>query len=540
MKLHKLFALLLAALLCLSIPTVAFADGEGPHFTALKATVEKEGGIPLYSYDYENSDDDWTLKPKGITIPQGTELTLTGEFDEDGVMYFWLEYQEEYGYVRKDDVHLDLSEVAPADENAYAEPHHYVVVAPNGAEVHSGPGKSYEVVKTIPKGKEITVTHADDLSPDDGYSIWDYTPDARGWVQTGYDRGGEVVFAQSVKYRESTRTPLGTLKTREDTPFYANFDAAWHGDEESKALGTVPAGEELTFDLYSNNFAYVTYQGKTGWLPLWENVEAPVDGYLMVLETRPLYKETAVNENTGTGKKIEAYQIVPYDLEVKISEEEGLEQGDDEFYSQPYDTWYRVTVDGAQYWARFNSETNKEPLEFYSAVKQRVAETSNLLIYEKPDIESQRIGKILGEEQMIELFDFYISEDEAPELSERERGWHYVAYGDLRGWCRYDYSQVEWVNSDAIYSLASFLENPEKNVITDQLKPTATGAAAAETTVPNKTDGDGMAVKAPARTIILGCVAAAVILALVAGVSVALIKKRKQPAAEPAEKEEQQ
>ncbi|MBR4728367.1 MAG: hypothetical protein IK080_10815 [Clostridia bacterium] len=540
MKLNKLLALLLAVLLCLSIPTVAFADGEGPHFTALKATVEKEGGIPIYSYDYEDSGDEWLLKPKGITIPQGTELTLTGEFDEDGVLYFWLEYQDEYGYVRKDDVHLDLSEIAPADENAYAAPRHYVVVDPNGAEVHSGPGNSFEVVKTLPKGKEITVTHADDLSPDDGYSIWDYTPDARGWVQTGDDRGGEVAFAKSVKYRESTRTPLGTLKTREDTPFYANINDSWSEDGETQPLGTVPAGEELKFDLYFREFAYVTYQGKTGWLPLWKNVEAPVDGYLMTLESRPLYKEAAVNENTGTGKKIEAYQIVPYDLEVEISEQEGLEPGDGEFYSQPYDTWYRVTVDGAQYWTRFNSETSKQPLEFYSAVKRRVAETSNLLMYETPDIDSQRIGKIPGEEQLIELFDYYISEDETPELPDRERNWHYVAYGDLRGWSRYDYDQVEWVNDDMIYSLSSFLENPEKNEITEQLMPTTSKATAAETTVPNKTDGDGMAVKAPARTIILGCVAAAVILALVAGVTVALIKKRKQPAAEPAEKEEQQ
>ena len=530
MKRNKLLALLLAVLLCLSIPTVAFADGEGPHFSEINATVEKESGIPFYNYDYDNPDEkEWALKPTGVTIPKGTALTLNGEFDEDGVLYFSLEYQDEYGYVRKDDVRMELTEVAPADENAYAAPRHYVVVAQDGAQVHKGPGNAFDVVKTLPRGKEITVTHADDLSPDDGYSIWDYSPEARGWVQTGDDREGDVVFAQSVKYKESSRTPLGTVKTRKETPVYAKISDAWN-EEESTPLATIPAGEELTFELYYNNYAYVTYQGKTGWLPLWSNVEAPVDGYLMTMESKPLYKEAAVNETTGTGKTVEAYQILPYDLSVEKSIVEGLEPGDEDFYEQPYDTWYRVTVDGTQYWARFNSETNRDPLVFYYGRKSVVAETSNLLLFEEPDTSSQRIGKIPGEAQMIELFDYYISEEEAPESTEKERNWHYVVYGDLRGWTCYNYDEVDYGDDDGVFSLASFLADPAENAVTDRLKPAATKPTGDAATEAQKADGDNMTVKAPARTIILGCVAAAVILALVAAVTIALIKKRKSAA----------
>lgn len=537
MKHNKLIALLLAVLLCLSIPTVAFADGEGPHFSDLAGTVEKEGGIPLYQYQNDEEEDEWELKPSGITIPQGTELTLTGEFDEDGVLYYWLEYQEEFGYVREGDVHLELTEVAPADENAYASPRHYVVVAPEGVQVHKGPGKSYDVVKTLPKGKEITVTHADDLSPDDGYSIWDYTPDARGWVQTGSDRDEEPAFAQSVKYRESSQTPLGTAKTTGEAPIYATILDAM-AEEEKAPLTTVPAGEALTFELYYGSYANVTYQGKTGWMPLWYNVEAPVDGYLMTTEAKPLYKETSVD--APAGKMTEVYQILPYDLEVRKSSVEGVKPGDSEFYNAPYDTWYRVTVDGAQYWARFNSETDPETVVFHAGRTCSVAETSNLLLFAKPDSSSERIGKILGEEQLIELFDYYITENEAPDLPEKERDWHYVVCGDQRGWTYYDYDEVLELNDDYIYSLASFLENPAENEAADRTTPAATTPAGDATTAAQKADGDGVAVKAPPRTIILGCVAAAVILALVAGVSVALVKKRKQPAAEPAEKEEQQ
>ncbi|MBR4728366.1 MAG: hypothetical protein IK080_10810 [Clostridia bacterium] len=559
MNLKRLAALALAILLCLGCVVTAFADMDSPSFSELEAYVNNENGITFYTSQRNPETDRYEPMPTA-TIPNGTKLTLRGtyyDYDDDGReetgadALYSTTYLGENGYVRGGDVSFNAVAVTPKESWKFSKPDELVVINPDGVPMYSGPDTLFERLSTvIPYGADIVCEYGNtgEYSDASWTSGWSYTTynGTSGWVETP-QYGNAYNFA----YRES-----GESLVVEPVQLYASikdaYESGWgEEDEQPKPIVEVPAGAFVTYDIVyrgaKRDFGYVTYQGKTGWMlvqdgfngPGTEQVIRKSEGYLMVTAPKgvPVYGSIG-DVDSKTGETIPAYEILRYDYAGMVDFTE-YDDNWEPIGEEDCWTWYRVRRDGKQVWVRGNEwDHDKDDLSvFWHVSKEKVLSKNGMILYAQPRTQAEQLALIPTGATIRTEFDW--SERFVDYGSEENVTWYYGVYDNHFGWVRVQGDKEE------------FLENLDQNLNYDELDreillpanvkaaleaeetaaQTTTAQAGEETTAPAAdaaAAADSKAVKASPRMIIIGCVAAAGILALVAVVTVALIQKRKK------------
>ena len=505
----KIAAFLLTLLLCVSIPLALHAAAEEPYFEPVKATVSNKNGATVYDYiDYERPDP--VAVPQGKTLPKGTTVTLVGEEPLGSVTYYRYADGDDFYLLSEKDLLFQLRSVAPQEENRYDPPQHFVVLNAQGLELLDGPGTLYPSLGKVPKGAVVTATHADALDKDPYdeetlFSVWSYVTynGQSGWLSTNEYSAD---CGRSVKYRDVAQPPLGRLTTLESVPIFAAPNLLY--EEDAKPVAVVPADTELTFEIYCMNEALVTYQGKQGWISMGksdrQSVMAAFDGALMTTTEIPLYTAPDADEKNLTGKKTDAFALLPFDYTFTKDV-----QGS---YDMPWENWYRVTVDGRQLWIHRPPDTAFDDyiLEFYEGDAFRLPQGNRLPLTMKP-YGGERILTMDGGAEFYWLL--------------RYDNWDFVKFGDEYGWTQFD-ENAGYLPGRTLYSLF-YAAPPEEPAAPEETTADAsapvTGAsetkAAADktaTTVPyDPTPADRPDLFSTSNLVFFACAAGLIVLAII-------------------------
>ena len=142
---RRIVSLILALCLALLLTVPAFADGRGPAFTDYDVVCTKDT-----LYYRENWDKDGEMEQAG-SIPAGTTLTVSYEYELDGVTYgnVRLDTGEDedanWGYIRVSDVEMKNDKVLPQRAQKLARTYSVRVIG-KGVTMYTGPNTKYSKI----------------------------------------------------------------------------------------------------------------------------------------------------------------------------------------------------------------------------------------------------------------------------------------------------------------------------------------------------------------------------------------------------------
>lgn len=251
----KMLCFALTLIVICSCSLTAFADMEGPYFEEFEITVDNPDGIELYDSNWDISTNKTTMK-KIAVIPNGTKLTITGDYMAGGVSYLYATYGDKYGYIKASDVRIDNKDVVkPTKDDKVDEKFSVITINPDGAKLRSGPSNAHPEVTTVPAGTEFDIEYVIG-----GWGAWAYVTynGTSGWLHfyeygDSYDcidlkeKPGKAMVVNNSTYL--TKTPdTNSPKVSEAIPYGTVFNYT-HIYHEAKA-----------------DIAYVEYNGIKGWL----------------------------------------------------------------------------------------------------------------------------------------------------------------------------------------------------------------------------------------------------------------------------------
>ena len=174
------------------------------------------------------------------------------------------------------------------------------------------------------------------------------------------------------------------------------------------------------------------------------------DGYIMVTDSLDLYEDDDLTPGENLSETVEPYQIIPYDYAFRNVLGD-YDRDDEEYWDSPYEQWFRVTVDGKKCWVCFGSETNGDPVLFYSGSYEKYS--GDIDIFEEPDVDSASVGSIPKDSKYINLFNYdrndYYEDENGDTVFDRSLSWEYVDYNGTRGWIHFEDEEYP----DYIYGL---------------------------------------------------------------------------------------
>lgn len=320
---------MVCVLLSVSLP--AFADMGTPAIDPYEVVVNPGGA---------------STKDGGI-IPEGTVLTITYEYEADGILWGSTEYNGEYVYVNLADV--TNGEIVPKEAGFFLENAQPIkVVAEEGVDIRSGPGFGYDVLGTL-SCEEVFL-------PEYGSGSWFYVEcdGIGGWVYS---------------YPDSVESGLTVVLER---TVWAFNDAELYDapDLESDVIATVPKSTVLT-SAESNMIGTcfkVTYEGKTGWVfsgtdvAVFKNLNhytAKANGTILLFAA-PMKEAPKISDASDS-------------LAVKIGDSFRLSCWT-QFYTTDFSEWIYIETDDAAGWTPYYL-----PLDGSVADVEQLAATDNLL-----------------------------------------------------------------------------------------------------------------------------------------------------------------
>lgn len=297
----RFVSLLLVLIICLAPVSAALAANVSlGHFTQFTVTVTAQMGSVLYYEAWSEADGALILRPSTICIPTKTMLVVTDEIQYNGVLYFGVSFENEYGYIKQKDATLTKPIAGPEVSYETAETRTVAVADKNGLLLRNGPSFAYSTVgETIPYGTKLTYDKVNCANEYDAQ--WAYTKhnDIGGWIYIyPYGSAGKPGCAFTL---DESSNYTGVITTLTDGAYLtetANGDSA-------KVCENIPADTVLSFRYYYENYdsisAYVEYDGVKGWLKARNNGYKTATGvkggvYVLNKDGMPLY-ENAVDEN---------------------------------------------------------------------------------------------------------------------------------------------------------------------------------------------------------------------------------------------------
>ena len=251
----KILCTALTLIVICSCSLTAFADMEGPYFGEFEITVDNPDGIELYDSNWDISTNKTTME-KIAVIPDGTKLTITGDYMAGGVSYLSTTYGDKYGYIKASDTRIDSKDIVkPTKDDKVDEKFSVITINPDGAKLRSGPSNAHPEIATVPAGTEFDIEYVIG-----GWGAWAYVTynGTSGWLhfyeyEDSYDcinlkeEPGKAMVVNNSTYL--TQTPDDSSpKVTEAIPYGTIFNYT-HIYHEAKA-----------------DIAYVEYNGVKGWL----------------------------------------------------------------------------------------------------------------------------------------------------------------------------------------------------------------------------------------------------------------------------------
>ena len=525
----KLLSILLAAILCFGLAAPAFADAGGPGIRSVECTVTNPNGAKFYYYD---SDGDESVL-KSSTIPYGAVLMVTAEYDSPwlfrdepvlkGKKVGSVNYQEEFGYVLLSDITVADASFSPDSTRKIAHPHTYTVTTEKGMKMYAGPSQVFEEKGVIPKGAEITLTYQD-VGDEENYADSFYYTEYNGtggWIFNYSDEESYFLLRKLDKYSSYT----GKVKVVGDDVhlidiFNEKMDEDGGYDGYAVVGGAIPAGTELTFDSYYDRGGYapVEYKGLKGYLDIepFSDDEPDVITYfneeIMTLDDCSVY--SAFDDlSSKTDGVVPAYTILPAKAISRYSVDENDEWTNYE--------WYLVEYNGKDVWLcddddDINRVGRNDDYQSYYKIKGSEAQ-----LFKTPDKGADVACTVTKADVLKALVYKYYGDDEIS-----------MQYVEVVG-----SDKAGWINENDTDYLRSYsepvAEEPAETTQADggvteavDVKSGGKEEAAGALDAANPASAIEKAADSSKKMIIV-CVAAAAVIALTAGVSISLIKKKK-------------
>ena len=545
----KTASLIMAICMALLLTVPAFADGRGPAFTSYDVVCTKD--TPYYR---ENWERDGAMEKKG-TFPAGSTLTVEYEYETDGETYGWVSLghgdDQEWMYVRISDVELKNDTYLPENAQKLPQSHSVRVIAKGGVTLYAGPNTKYDKVLTIPRGAKLTYSFGNDS--DDYYRTWAYVTylNKSGWIyvyasdtKNGLaelpqsDQNAEIwVLSDDVKMYDGIS--FGNMEDELSDDWGPDAIKERH-EEPDRVVGTLKQGNKYTYR-YSHGqdygtWYYVTAGLRSGWVFMSDANSRVAAATTQQRQSRFLtFKPIKL-------KLREAPNAKAGGTTVSIAGNTPL--GSEYYAENDYDTFYYTTIQGQSGWysredADKCSAYKLDPEDVYHGYYNRNESKTAAPIYKDILSRGKAVGKIPAGSLFTPLY--YGSYEQMVDAEHSEYTWfYYVRYNDVKGWVD---EQDLWTpdEEDAVETEEEWEDETDWD---EEEWEEDTGWDEEEEEWEDETDWEDAyddVYDAPKSglspmQIVLVCVGGAVILALTAAVTLLLIRRKRNAAAQaPAE-----
>lgn len=425
----KLLCFALALIIICSCSLTAFADMEGPYFEEFEVTVDNPDGIELYRSDWNSETFKTTIK-KIAVIPNGTKLTITGDYIVDGVKYLYTTYGDEYGYIKVADVHIEKNDVVkPTKDDKVDEKFSVITINSDGAKLHSGPSNAYPEVASVPAGTQFEIEYVIGQ-----YGAWAYVTynGTSGWLhfyeyEDSYDciklkeEPGKLMVVDNATYL--TKTPdTNSPKISEAIP-YGTVLSYKHIYHEAKA-----------------DIAYVEYNGVKGWLrtrdAFSEGTAYHNKGSILIINPDGLNVYSDAKDSDKVLCKIPYNTIVPCEY---VLYNDGAQDGEISDYLY-------VSYNGIKGWVRLVCAVDDaQSIASYIVNKVKVTQKS-IPVYSETSTGSSVICNLKSDNIVYVVGDKYNEPEE----------WYLIYNGEYLGWVLDEDNNWDYIEEIEKYQLPAY------------------------------------------------------------------------------------
>ena len=471
----KLFSLLSIMFLIFGFNLNVKADMGPPTITEYDIRIKDIEGTTAYN-DWDNSS---------VTIPYDSVLTVTFESNVDGVLFGQIMYNEK-------DYLIDLSKVEiikkVIDLSKWEKKPQKMYVYKDGAYLYNGPSKVYGKVNgnvELPVGTTIEFEYSD--------GVWAYVEykGTKGWVYIySYKENGPYKEVSSLL---NASNDTGSIFTVSDVKL-----ETYPGSEIYTGV-TIPKFTNVNFKyLYEyeshTNYYYVEYNGQGGWV----YGDAYIIGSKFENSTVYTLKDTKLY---GDDKKT-VYTTIPKHTELKA-----LYEALDTDYSAV--GYVYVEYKGIKGWVYFEDGTNSDVALNWDNDYYTYKILVNAKLYDK--IDGKLINKEIPANTKIEI-----------KYCDWANNWYYVVTKNYQGWINISSEDMEYIyNDDSEQEIIYPEVKPEEEIINPEVRPEEENKTEEKEDVPELP-------KVSPKEMAIYCISGAVVLALVAFVTIKLINKKKK------------
>ena len=540
----KFLTVILAVATVLSLAIPAFADMDAPAFAEFNVYVTKVDGADVYESEYVEYEDSFGgysfMKKTGEVLPEGSEIRVTGEYEVDGELYLYCNFDDDYIYVKNADVATEKAEIPYTQGEKLSKPRKMIVFG-DGFYLRKGPSNAYDTIgPEIEKGTVISVEYS---LPGGNYAPWAYIihNGIGGWGEI-FQYGGAFYCADLIDenspYTGSLYVFKGDVRLI-DKPVYP-----YEGNPTKSKFITdpVPAGTKLTFDYYYHDaksvYVYTEYNGIKGWVQTDEGFNGPLysSSAIGTYGNKYIWQEEGANVYSKLGDtSSEILTTFEKGSLVKTvyrceNEEDDTSKPAGEYgeYPQIEKSWYGVEVDGKLGWMYIvaHQEDREKMISTSWDISHYLTEDAEVKIYSYISEDSEIVSTIPANTDFLCLGHEYAGEDDL---------WCLVDYNGTIGFVQ-DEGVTLCLDSAEIERRYSIREYHEGKLTGETLKairtgtyvePTTTEPAEAETEEITTAVQSEQQSEMSVSQIVVFCIAGALVLAVTAAVVIVLIKKKK-------------
>ncbi len=352
----KTISVLAAVVIALACAVPAFCDRLSGNYAAVTCVTVGDDLTVLYAI---KQDGDKTACEERFLTP-GTQVVLAGEetdpvelieagYDTEGKVFVAVSTKNGEGYI--DAGRLSPEEDTYSAQSTYAVTYTYTyhVVDPDGLAVRKGPSIVYDVAGTIPYGEDFTLI-SQDSETEPTYGYVDYNG-LSGWVYI-YDYTPVHHAAYKV---DSSSYFAGKLEVLTDKVYLVDINTVENG-KYRRLSDNIPKGTVLSFKYYcylsEGVAAYTEYGGKKGWVTFSISTTDTKAWDIMpyVFDIATVGKEAALYEKRGSSSPVSG-KTVPEGTPVNVNAFCLVNEGGRNVY--------RILVDynGEKLWLRADLES---------------------------------------------------------------------------------------------------------------------------------------------------------------------------------------
>lgn len=333
---------IIATLICIfALPVLVYADMGAPDSYDYEVTITNQNGV--VGKDWQGNE---------ITIPYDTKVKVYFEYEEKGVLYLDVEYNNTSVSIKAEDAKIVEAEFdwTQFAKNSYGKQYYTLAEV----SIYKGPSKAYgETGKTVPANKVLDYTYEDEQ--------WAYIEyeGTKGWI---YIYSYSVVM-QSEELKVVSVSPANTKALVRNTVNLYSSPTGWTQDQTTydyvpdatKKVGELKAGEyKVLYYTYAipHTTSYYVEQGETkGWLLISNGYGLPVEQLVSISN---VYKVMSFTKDLNVYANLEDSSPVSGITIPKMTEVTGT------YYitletSEDYENTLialQVTYEGKTYWIK--------------------------------------------------------------------------------------------------------------------------------------------------------------------------------------------